>query len=257
MRMRHLVCLIALSAGTCMAQSSYMGVTPGTSRRADVEKKLGQPARSEGRVSEYHALAGSEVASIVAQYCTDSEVAERIEVYFPSPIDRTALMRTLSLPEKPETAKVAEGKLLEYYGSPQWLVLTYTTAKQTDGIGNLGYYTPDLFNSVLGKPGASEAAGSGHGPLSETTVPPSRGGDSTPSPYTGPSSGTIIWSGKTAVDGIITIEGDHSATGSIQGGLPGLPVQLDLDTREFAIVEALCPATAGSGFPSAASISVT
>lgn len=157
MRLRYLVCFLLFCAGTCGAQSSYQGLTPGASTRADAEKSFGLPVRTEGGVSEYHPPADSGVTSIVVQYKTDSTIVERIEVYFPSAVDRSALIRTLGLPEEPAATRTAEGKLVEYFGSPQWLVLTYAAAKQTDGVSNLGYYSPELFALAVGKDDAKSS----------------------------------------------------------------------------------------------------
>ena len=51
------------------------------------------------------------------------------------------------------------------------------------------------------------------------------------------SSGVIVWSGQLDKDEIFTIEGDRATVGRLNGGLPGLPVQIDVDAREFAVVE--------------------
>lgn len=55
-------------------------------------------------------------------------------------------------------------------------------------------------------------------------------------------SGFIVWKGSIEKDGIIEIDGDTCTPGSIQAGLPGVPVTVNLDTKNYAMVE----------FPSAA-----
>lgn len=52
-----------------------------------------------------------------------------------------------------------------------------------------------------------------------------------PKPYAGARSGSLNWSGRIEKGGTVTI--DH--------GLPGVPVMVDIDTKEFAIVEAPSP----------------
>lgn len=59
--------------------------------------------------------------------------------------------------------------------------------------------------------------------------------------YTGPASGVIIWSGRLEKNGVLEIAGSQSQNGLLNGGLPGVPVMIDLDTREFAIAEAPSP----------------
>jgi len=53
-----------------------------------------------------------------------------------------------------------------------------------------------------------------------------------PKRYEGPRLGTTTWSGQIEKGGVVTIDGK----------LPGVPVMIDLDTKEFAVVEAPSPA---------------
>jgi len=50
-------------------------------------------------------------------------------------------------------------------------------------------------------------------------------------------SGYIVWNGAVQKNGIIEIDGDTSTPGNIQSGLPGVPVTIDLDTKNYALVE--------------------
>lgn len=59
--------------------------------------------------------------------------------------------------------------------------------------------------------------------------------------YNGPSEGNLIWSGQLEKGDTVTIQGGQASAGSLRGELPGLPVIVDLDTREFAIAEAPSP----------------
>lgn len=52
-----------------------------------------------------------------------------------------------------------------------------------------------------------------------------------PPAYSGPRSGVINWSGRLEKNGSIVL----------QDGLPGVPVSIELDTREFALAEAPAP----------------
>jgi hypothetical protein len=53
-----------------------------------------------------------------------------------------------------------------------------------------------------------------------------------PKPYSGPQSGVVNWSGRIEKGGTVTLDGK----------LPGVPVMVNIDTKEFAIVEAPSPA---------------
>ena len=71
-------------------------------------------------------------------------------------------------------------------------------------------------------------------PSRETIQPraPVVPGRAQPQAYAGPRSGVTTWSGQLEKGGTATIEGK----------LPGVPVMIDIDTKEFAIVEAPSPA---------------
>jgi hypothetical protein len=63
--------------------------------------------------------------------------------------------------------------------------------------------------------------------------------------YSGPSTGTIRWSGILDRDGTLTLDADRPSTGSMTGALPGVPVLLQLVSKEFTIVE---PPSAGTNW---------
>jgi len=62
-----------------------------------------------------------------------------------------------------------------------------------------------------------------------------------PAVYSGPPSGVINWSGRLAKDGALVIDGNSTQEGVLNGSLPGVPVMIDIDTKEFAIAEAPSP----------------
>jgi hypothetical protein len=70
---------------------------------------------------------------------------------------------------------------------------------------------------------------------------PNTSGNPGPLAYSGPRSGTINWSGQLEKDGVITIEGNGASSGSMTGGLPGVPVSIDFNSKEFALAEAPAP----------------
>jgi hypothetical protein len=52
----------------------------------------------------------------------------------------------------------------------------------------------------------------------------------------------LLWSGKIDSGGTVTIDRDHCSMGTLMSpGLPGVPVTLDFDAREFALAEAPSP----------------
>lgn len=72
--------LLLMSGATCFAQSTYKGLTPGTSTRADVERTLGRPVKNiSSTLVEYSG--GSDANKIYVQYESDSATTLRIEVF--------------------------------------------------------------------------------------------------------------------------------------------------------------------------------
>jgi hypothetical protein len=53
--------------------------------------------------------------------------------------------------------------------------------------------------------------------------------------YDGALSGSIIWSGRLEPGGTFAIKGSHASFGSVRGELPGVPVEIDIDSNRFAV----------------------
>lgn len=50
----------------------------------------------------------------------------------------------------------------------------------------------------------------------------------------GPRSGRMIWTGALARHGVVEIEGSHASVGSLEGGLPGVPVTIHVAPADFS-----------------------
>jgi hypothetical protein len=55
--------------------------------------------------------------------------------------------------------------------------------------------------------------------------------------YSGPPAGVVLWSGRLEKDGSVTIDGNSASFGNLTGELPGVPVMIEVDQREFALAE--------------------
>lgn len=53
--------------------------------------------------------------------------------------------------------------------------------------------------------------------------------------------GMLQWSGEADKDGTIVIEGNRSSVGTLSGELPGVPVLIDLNSKEFGVAEPPSP----------------
>jgi hypothetical protein len=135
----------------CFAISTYMGLQPGLSTRSEVEKVLGQPVQSiNPTLFEYPLASG--LGKIYVEFRAKDFVVDRIERRFDRPISRSALIRSLNLPENPEeTGTNKDGKLMEYFGDIKTVALTYASAQTSSGIVSVGYYSMELFERSLDK----------------------------------------------------------------------------------------------------------
>jgi len=66
--------------------------------------------------------------------------------------------------------------------------------------------------------------------------------------YQGPMSGVINWSGSLEKGGTVTIDGDAATSGKVNGDLPGVPVLVEIDTKEFALAEVPSPSNGWTRF---------
>lgn len=63
--------------------------------------------------------------------------------------------------------------------------------------------------------------------------------------YSGPTTGTIRWTGIIDRDGVLTLDGDQPSNGTMTGALPGVPVLIQVLTRDVSIAE---PPSADTGW---------
>jgi len=75
-------------------------------------------------------------------------------------------------------------------------------------------------------------------PVSSNGPAPSAAEAGTPAgAYSGPPSGFIVWKGTVDKRGEIIFDGSHVSTGTVDGELPGVRVVINLDTKNYALVE--------------------
>ena len=136
--------LLALFCAVGFGQSSYKGLTPGKSTRAEVERVLGAPVKKvSDTLIEYRPqpLAGK----IYVQYREDAPVIERIE--FICRLDNSNCndflnSLNLRLPKNVESAKDSGSRITMYYAPP--LYLTTPTDKE-DAPARIAFYSRDLY----------------------------------------------------------------------------------------------------------------
>jgi hypothetical protein len=149
-RVLTVIVFLLLVSVSGSGQSSFMGITPGVSERADVERALGQPVREvSDTLSEYKTQ--NETEKIFVQYRSNAPVVERVEAIYPAARDRASLIRALRLPASATASQInSKGKLEEYFATAN-IVLTYASGEAGEGVSRVGYYSRDLFESAGAK----------------------------------------------------------------------------------------------------------
>jgi len=136
---------VLLACITCVAQSSYKRLTPGSSTKADVKGIFGQPVREFSEtLSEYKS--DQETEQIFVQYERDSGVVARIEAAYADAIKRSSALASMNLPMNSTAWQINSKGRLEEYFSAACVVLTYAGADASSGISRIGYYSRQLFD---------------------------------------------------------------------------------------------------------------
>jgi hypothetical protein len=107
---------------------------------------------------------------------------------------------------------------------------------------------PDFSADAGGGKRAAPSGGSRLG--TDLELPPDPSGGSANAPSASPAggssvndrSGVIVWTGNLPRGGQLVIDGSRASTGRLSGALPGKPVEIEMDSSEFAIAEAPNPA---------------
>jgi hypothetical protein len=141
---------LMLLAAPAFAVSTYLGIQPGLSTRANVESILGAPVSSQApNILEFRASGGGR---IVVEFREKDGLVDKLERFFPKPVSRAAMLRSLGLPAEPEERRnLKEGNLVEYFGDIKTLALTYRTGEERSGIISVGYYSMELYERMLDK----------------------------------------------------------------------------------------------------------
>lgn len=164
-----LTAFLMFSSMQLLAQTSYKGVLPGSTTRAQVEHAFGQAVKEvSSTLSEYEA---SDVAGkIYVQFRSGANVVERVEVIYQDPNDRSKVAGPLKLPSSPTASQVnLKGKREEYYAAA-CIVLTFAGESVADGVSRVGYYSRELFDGAV--PEVSKTSGVGDSGRTSDSAPP-------------------------------------------------------------------------------------
>jgi hypothetical protein len=166
-RLLGAVLLVLLLGLTCFAQSTYKGLTPGQSTRADAERSLGQPIKELSKtLIEYKSPEAA--ARLYVQYSDESPAAivERIELACLTDKDGTynqccelgqlggVLNDAFSVTTKQDGPAHLSAHRVEYYSAPRFIVLT-TIIKGFKPEMRKAFYSKELYESVVPKGGCT------------------------------------------------------------------------------------------------------
>jgi hypothetical protein len=142
---------LVLFSSIGLAETSYLGLTPGISSRADVDKVLGQPVKMiSDSLFEY-------TGKIYVQYRKNETVAERIEVLVPSLASRDETRNKLNLRSEPTASQITtKNRLEEYYGDSNCVILIYSSTTTASGVQRIGYFSKSFFEAAVKKMQSSE-----------------------------------------------------------------------------------------------------
>ncbi len=154
--------LLMFASLLCFGQQGFLGLRAGSSSKSDVEKVLGLPlAQGSETPVEYPPQQGLQKISV--RYRPGSLIVDDFELLLEPPVQRSALIQSMGLPDKSDSTQVnADNRLVEYFGARQFLAFTHSASGNDSAIVGVTYYSPDSF------PGNATAA-----PPAAQSVPPS------------------------------------------------------------------------------------
>ena len=145
-----IVAAIALAAPVTHTQSSYRGLTPGTSTRQDVRRVLGNQVQDAGADSDsYPASEG--LSSVRVDYTPDG-VIRRIKLTFDQPVTRRTLAASFGLPATDGHRRTGPGWLMEFFAAPALLGFSYASDTTESGVKALEHFDAASFASASGLP---------------------------------------------------------------------------------------------------------
>lgn len=141
-RVLIIILFLPLSCVLVFGQTSFKGLTPGQSTRAEVEQALGQPtSQISERLFEY----SKDGRVMYVQYSKNSPTAIRIQIVYSPPRERSEVLAAEGLPKVADTRRTnKQGALEEYFSYPKYVVITYQGNSQTQ-VRQVGYYSREVF----------------------------------------------------------------------------------------------------------------
>lgn len=134
------------------AATSYLGIRPGESTREEAEAVLGEPAKEIDQTTFAYKPSQKNTEAVIVEYkqAGSKLVCDKIDVQFVTAISKGKFVAALSLPEIPQFERVADGgKLEEYYGAPNSIILVYNGDTADSKVARLSYFSLDKFESLV------------------------------------------------------------------------------------------------------------
>lgn len=155
---------LLFSSGVCFGQSTYKGLTPGKSTKADVGQVLGQPVQNVSKtLIEYKSPEGWGRSYVQYRDESPAAVVDRLEIIC-SDTTCAPVMGKLLQPLKDilEDALVGNSqftvipfKRVRYYGTPRFIVYTDMVKADNSIENRLAFYSRELYESAIPKGGCT------------------------------------------------------------------------------------------------------
>jgi len=199
--------LFLLLGSACFGQTPMHGLVAGQSVRTDVERVAGKPVKAISQtLIEYHPadfdpkVWDKSVTKLYVQYRVDSPIVERMEALIDKPINRDQALRNLErstneghqppLPKQPSASGKNGPHLVEYFGAPYYIVVTFDGGDEKSGVSRTARYSKELYESAVKSASSPSAVPSGSAAGASTSVT-----RTAPAPTPAAGSVTGRWSG--------------------------------------------------------------
>ena len=130
------------------AATQFMGIEPGVSTRAQVERVMGRDVTITDTLSEYAPTVIANVSRVLVQY-RRGDVVDRMEVYFTSVQSRDFVVNALKLGRP--TRSVTTPRLREFHEAPLLLAINYASGAAESGVVSVGYYSVEAFADMIAR----------------------------------------------------------------------------------------------------------
>ena len=141
-----------LSGIPCLALSTFRGIQPGVSTRAEAERVLGAASGQRGADEAEYALSDKS-GTVVAKYQSGNNVVEELEYRLAAALPRAEMTSLLEIPADAVSADANPQTTLfeEFFDGPHTLILVHVSASRGSAIGAIRYLSRAGYDRELAR----------------------------------------------------------------------------------------------------------